>query len=323
MLLTGAGGFVGSHLTAGLVRAGYSVRAVLHYNGRRDRASLVHLPPEIVDQAELVWGDVTDAGQMMQLVAGCDAVLHLAALIGIPYSYAAPSSYMSVNTTGTLNVLEACRSNGVDRLVVTSTSEVYGTAQTELITESHPLVAQSPYAASKIAADKLAEAYCRSFEVPVVTMRPFNAFGPHQSLRAVLPTIITQALAGSETIELGHLWPERDLLFVEDLVRAYLLALETPGIEGETVHVGTGRSVSIGELANLCVERIGSDAAVVSSSGRARPHASEVGRLRCDAAKANRLLGWSPQHTLEQGLDATIDFYRSAIDPSAVGEYVV
>jgi dTDP-glucose 4,6-dehydratase len=245
---------------------------------------------------------------MGDLVDGCETVFHLAALIGIPYSYVAPSSYVATNVSGTLNVLEACRQAKVRRLIVTSTSEVYGTAVYTPIDEKHPLQGQSPYSASKIAADKLAESYFRSFDVPVVTLRPFNTFGPRQSARAVIPTILIQALGGAREIELGNLEAKRDLTFVTDTARAFLLALTAPDIEGKTIHFGRGEAFSICEIAALCLKVTCSQAKIVSSKRRLRPEKSEVGQLVCDSARAQALLGWTPLVPLESGIRLTADY---------------
>ncbi len=260
---------------------------------------------------------------MRDLIAGCDVVVHLAALIGIPYSYVAPASYMQTNVVGTLNVLEACRQAKVRRVIVTSTSEVYGTARYTPIDEIHPLQAQSPYAASKIGADKLAESYFRSFDLPVVTLRPFNTYGPRQSARAIIPTVLTQALAGAEKIQLGNLEPRRDLTYVEDAARAFLLAAEAPGIEGEVIHFGQGEAVSVGELAQRCLDVVGSKAAIVCTAERQRPEKSEVELLLCNPSKARRLLGWAPQVSLDAGLERTAEYLRQHLNEYRSSQYVV
>src|SRR6266851_6156877 len=253
ILITGATGFIGSHLTELLLREGHRVRAIARYNGRGDIGHLSALPPELLDQLDIRFGDVTDTFLMRDLVASCDIVLHLAALIGIPYSYVAPASYVSTNVSGTLNVLEACRQAKVRRVIVTSTSEVYGTAIYSPIDEKHPLQGQSPYSASKIGADKFAESYYRAFSLPVITIRPFNTYGPRQSARAVIPTIVSQALSEPE-IRLGSLAPIRDLNFVKDTVAAFLAIAAADGAIGKTINVGAGKGISIGELAALILE---------------------------------------------------------------------
>jgi NAD dependent epimerase/dehydratase len=310
VLVTGAGGFIGSHLVERLLQSGWQVRALVRYNGRGSWGHLDPLRSSPPENLEVRLGDVTDAGLVRDLVAGCDLVLHLAALIGIPYSYHAPASYVATNLGGTLNVLEACRQARVRRVVVTSTSEVYGTARYTPIDEAHPLQAQSPYAASKIAADKLAESYYCSFDLPVVTLRPFNTFGPRQSARAVIPTVLTQALAGAREVRLGNLDPKRDLTYVDDTVSAFLLAAEASGIEGQVIHFGQGQAVSVGELARMCLHVAGRDAVLTSVAERQRPEKSEVGLLVCNAARARALLGWQPRVTLEEGLRRTAEYLR-------------
>jgi NAD dependent epimerase/dehydratase len=322
-LVTGAGGFIGSHLTEALIRLGWRVRALVRYNSAGSRGHLQHLSPDLQGCVDVRFGDITDPSFVRELVAGCDVVYHLAALIGIPYSYHAPASYVNTNVAGTLNMLEACRHAKVPRLIVTSTSEVYGTARFTPITEDHPLQAQSPYAASKIAGDKLAESYHRAFDLPVVVLRPFNTYGPRQSARAIIPTVLTQAIAGAAEIVVGNMEPRRDLTFVEDTARAFVLAGTAPGIEGEVIHFGHGKALSVGELAQRCLGIVGSSAAVVSTAERQRPEHSEVGLLLCDAAKAKRLLGWAPQVSLEEGLRRTADYLRAHPDRYQTAGYVV
>ena len=322
-LITGAGGFIGSHVVELLLNAGHEVRALAHYNSFGSWGHLEGSPAAAHAKLEVRLGDVTDFSMMRTLVEGCDAVLHLAALIGIPYSYHAPASYVATNVSGTLNVLEACRAASVRRVVITSTSEVYGTARYTPIDEKHPLQGQSPYSASKIAADKLAEAYFCSFDLPVVTLRPFNTFGPRQSARAVIPTVLTQALNGAAEIRLGHLDPKRDLTFVEDTARAFLAAAETPGIEGEVIHFGRGQAVSVGELAQRCLDAVGSKARIISVPERQRPEKSEVGLLLCDASKARRRLGWTPKVSLDEGLRRTADYLRQNLSRYRSDRYAV
>lgn len=304
-LVTGAGGFIGSHVVEALLQKGWEVLALVRYNSQGKWGHLENSPARHSSRLTVSLGDVTDGGQMQRLIEDVDVVLHLAALIGIPYSYHAPASYVQTNVVGTLNILEAARRAGVSRVVVTSTSEVYGTALYSPMDEAHPLQGQSPYSASKIGADKLAEAYFRSFGLPVVTLRPFNTYGPRQSARAIIPTVLSQALSGQEEIRLGNLSPKRDLTFVTDTARAFLLAAETPAIEGETIHFGQGKAISIGELAQKCIEVVGSQARIVSDSKRKRPSRSEVQVLLCNPTKAKHLLGWEPQVTLEEGLRRT------------------
>ena len=324
VLVTGAGGFIGSHLTQQLLDAGHRVVALVHYNGAGSWQHLTNVARQHRDQLDVRLGDVTDAFFVRELVAGCDAVLHLAALIGIPYSYIAPASYVATNIHGTLNILEACKLAKTARVIVTSTSEVYGTARITPMEETHPLQGQSPYSASKIAADKLAEAYFLSFNLPVVTLRPFNTYGPRQSARAVIPTVISQALAGAATITLGSLRPRRDLTFVRDTARAFLLAATTPNIEGETIHFGQGTANSVAEIAKLCLQAVGSQAKIVSDSLRTRPEKSEVELLLCDRSKAERLLGWKPEVSLVEGIARTVEYMRMQPVPSdTIGRYQV
>ncbi|NLX97760.1 MAG: SDR family NAD(P)-dependent oxidoreductase [Rhodopirellula sp.] len=310
-LVTGAGGFIGSHLTEALVRAGAKTRALVHYNSRGDWGQLAAVDTEVRDDVEVILGDIGDRSMVRQAVVGCDLIFHLAALIGIPYSYHAVESYVDTNLRGTLNVLEACRDYGVERLLLTSTSESYGTAQYTPIDEQHPLRAQSPYAATKIAADQLAHSYHAAFGLPVVVLRPFNTFGPRQSTRAVIPTIITQALAG-DYVTLGSLSPVRDFLYVADNARGYLAAAaaRADNVCGEVINLGTGRGVSIGRLVELVGEILGRPLTVVAAQQRRRPEKSEVLQLLCCAEKAHRLIGWQAQVGLEDGLARTIDHIR-------------
>jgi NAD dependent epimerase/dehydratase len=323
VLVTGAGGFIGSHVTELFLREGYDVRALVHYNSRGDFGHLRDASAKMRSRLDVKLGDVADPFLVRDLVADCDVVLHLAALIGIPYSYIAPASYVATNISGTLNVLEACRQAKTRRVVVTSTSEVYGTARYTPIDEQHPLQGQSPYSASKIAADKLAESYFRCFDLPVVNLRPFNTFGPRQSARAVIPTVLTQALNGAAEIELGNLSPKRDLTFVSDTARAFLLAATMKNIEGETIHFGQGSAVSVRELAKLCLKVTGSRAKIVSVEHRVRPEKSEVGLLLCDPTKAKKMLGWSPEVSLEKGLSLTVEYLRRNLENYRSNDYVV
>jgi NAD dependent epimerase/dehydratase len=322
ILITGAGGFIASHVTELLLREDHQVRALARYNGRGDIGHLRHIPQDLRVGLEVRLGDITDPFLVADLVTGCDIVLHLAALIGIPYSYIAPASYLATNAGGTLNVLEACRQAKTPRIVVTSTSEVYGTALYTPIDEKHPLRGQSPYSASKIAGDKLAEAYYRSFDLPVVTLRPFNTYGPRQSARAVIPTVLAQAFRGAKEIKLGNLAPQRDLTFVTDTARAFVLAATASGIEGETIHFGQGSAISVRELAELCLKVANRTATLVSVETRSRPEKSEVGLLVSDSTKAKKLLGWSPEVALVDGLRATAEYVRTHLDYYDAGGYV-
>ena len=321
VLVTGAGGFIASHLVQALLGEGAEVRAYVHYNSRNDRGNLERLPAAELREVEIVSGEIQDPFSVVRAVAGREVVFHLAALIGIPYSYVAPGSYVSTNVTGTLNLLEAARDAQVERIVHTSTSETYGTAQYVPIDEHHPLVGQSPYSASKIGADALAESYHRSFDLPVTTLRPFNTFGPRQSLRAVIPTIIAQALRG-ERVKLGSLDPMRDFTFVVDTARAFIAAAMSDGAVGHTLNAGSGQSISIGRLAELILELSGSDAKLIADADRVRPADSEVLELRADATALRELTGWEPQVGLRDGLVQTIDWMRSAAAERA-HEYTV
>ena len=309
VLVTGAGGFIGSHLAERLVELGARVRALVRYNSRNDWGLLELLPAPIKNEMEVVLGDLTDPHSTTRMVQGQEVIFHLAALIAIPYSYRAPALYVSTNCGGTVNLLEAARQHGVERFVHTSTSETYGTAQYTPIDEAHPLRGQSPYAASKIGADKLAESYHLSFGVPVATIRPFNTYGPRQSARAIIPTIISQGLSG-EVIRLGSLSPVRDLTFVSDTVAGFLKVAESPQAVGEVINVGYGKSVSIGELAEKIVAIVGGQKQIVTEDARVRPEASEVLELLCDHRKAKALLGWQPQVSLEAGLERTVHYIR-------------
>jgi NAD dependent epimerase/dehydratase len=323
MLVTGAGGFIGSHVVEALLREGHSVRALVHYNSRGSWGHLDGLESHSVENLDVRLGDITDPYLVRDLVVGCDIVFHLAALIGIPYSYHAPASYVATNINGTLNVLEACRQAKTRRVIVTSTSEVYGTARYAPIDEAHPLQGQSPYSASKIAADKLAESFFCSFDLPVVILRPFNTYGPRQSARAIIPTVLTQALAGANEIHLGNLEPRRDLTFVEDTAQAFMLAATAPNIEGETIHFGQGKEISIRDLVAKCLSAVDSQAELVSSSDRQRPERSEVGLLLCDAAKARRLLGWEPKISLDEGLRRTAEYLRTHLVQYRTKDYLI
>jgi NAD dependent epimerase/dehydratase len=315
VLVTGAGGFIGSHLCEALVEEGARVRAFVRYNGRGDLGHLESLPGATRAAIEVRAGDVRDSRFVREAVSGCERVFHLAALIGIPYSYEAPDSYVGTNVGGTLNLLEAAREARVARVVHTSTSEVYGTARYTPIDEAHPLQPQSPYSASKIGADCLAESYHRSFGLPVVILRPFNTYGPRQSARAVIPTIASQLLAGRETVELGSLHPVRDLTFVTDTVRAFLLAGARDGVVGQVINVGHGEGISVGDLARLIMRAVGREVPMVTADERVRPEASEVQRLVAGAERAHTLLGWEPRVSLRAGLAATIEYVRAR--PSA------
>ena len=321
VLVTGAGGFIGSHLTERLVALGAQTRALVHYRSDGGWGWLDHSAHK--HEVEVVAGDVGDRDSVAQAMQGREFVFHLAALIAIPYSYHAPMSYVRTNVEGTVNVLQAAREAGVERVVHTSTSEVYGTARYVPIDEEHPLQGQSPYSASKIAADKLAEAFHLSYGLPVATIRPFNTYGPRQSARAVIPTIITQALREPE-VRLGSLDPTRDFSFVPDTVEGFLRIGETPEAVGRVINVGTGREVSIGDLANLILKLVGrTDLPVIQEEARVRPEGSEVDRLCADISRASKDTGWSPLYTLEEGLGRTIEWVRDNLDRYRAGVYAV
>lgn len=321
-LVTGAGGFIGSHLTEALLAAGWKVTALVRYNGRGDYGRLEDIASLPDKNLEVIMGDVTDAFQMRRIVKGADVVFHLAALIGIPYSYVAPASYVNANVMGALNMAQAALDAGVKRFVHVSTSEVYGTAQYVPIDEAHPLHAQSPYAASKISADKIIESYVCAFGLPAVTVRPFNTFGPRQSARAVIPTIIAQALSGSK-IRLGSLNPVRDITFVSDTVAGLLAAAESDRAVGQTLNLGTGTGVSIGQIAEEVFRILGGDYKIVEDKSRVRPEKSEVLRLISDNAKARELIGWAPVVSLRDGLSRTIDWIKSHIGVYRAKEYLI
>lgn len=318
--MTGAGGFIGSHLAEALVKRGALVTAFTHYNGAGRRGWLDH--SHLADDMRIVAGDVGDPQSILAAMSGQELVFHLAALIAIPYSYQAPRSYVRTNIEGTLNVLQAARELGASRVIHTSTSEVYGTAREVPISENHPLQGQSPYSASKIGADKIAEAFHLSFEVPVVTVRPFNTFGPRQSARAVIPTIISQLAAGP-TVRLGALEPTRDLNYVENTVQGFIAAAESEQAVGETINLGSGREISIGDLAHLIAELMGRPIEIETDTQRLRPAGSEVERLLADFEKARRLLGWEPKVSLEGGLEQTIEWVSQNADQFRSGVYAV
>ncbi|WP_442507028.1 SDR family NAD(P)-dependent oxidoreductase [Novipirellula sp. SH528] len=307
VLVTGAGGFIGSHLAEQLVREGANVRAVVHYNSRNDLGNLAFAPADIRSSMEVHAIDIADPFSVREVVEGCDCVFHLAALIAIPYSYVAPAAYLETNIHGTLNVLEAVRTCGTPRLVHTSTSETYGTAQYTPIDEVHPLQGQSPYSASKIAADKLAESYYCSFGLPVSTLRPFNAFGPRQSARAVIPTIISQ-LKRDGKVRLGSLTPVRDFTFVSDTVAAFLAVAGSEATIGQACNAGNGRGITIGELAQMLIDKIAPGAELLTETERIRPEQSEVMALIADSDKLTELTGWKPAVSLNDGLSAVIEF---------------
>jgi NAD dependent epimerase/dehydratase len=313
ILVTGADGFIGSHLTETLVRRGYDVRAFVYYNSMNNWGWLEDSPVELRDSLDVFCGDIRDPHGMRRAMKGCDAVLHLAALIAIPYSYHSPDSYVDTNIKGTLNVLQAARDLGVSKIIHTSTSEVYGSAKRVPIDEDHPLQGQSPYAATKIAADQLALSFYLSFDTPVAIIRPFNTYGPRQSARAIIPTIISQIASGSSSIRLGALHPTRDFNYVSDTVEGFVAALNAERIAGEVINIGSGFEITVGELARLIVEIYGREVTIETDEERMRPEKSEVERLCADNSKAARMLNWKPgyggREGLRRGLEQTIRWF--------------
>lgn len=323
VVVTGADGFIGSHVTQRLIAEGANVRALCVYNSNGSYGWLDDLSPAERDAVDLQLGDIRDAEFVSDLVKGSDVVLHLAALIAIPYSYQAPRSYVETNVVGTLNVLEGVRRHGVGRLVNTSTSEVYGTPKTVPITVDNELRGQSPYSATKIAADKLCEAWASSFETPVMVLRPFNTYGPRQSARAVIPTVLQQMVAGAEKIHLGSLTPRRDFTFVSDTADGFFKAATADiPLQGQVIQLGTGHDVTIGELVEMSAKVTGSTAEIITQDERVRPEASEVMRLLSDPSQALAELGWAPQVSLEDGLRQTAEWIQArGVDASAAAKY--
>lgn len=322
VLVTGAGGFIASHLIEALVKKGARVRAFVRYNSRNDPGLLALLPTELLAKVEIIAGDLRDLPAVQAAIQDVSHVFHLGALIAIPYSYVHPAEVVETNIIGTLNVLLAGRQSNLVRIVHTSTSEVYGTALRVPIDENHPLQGQSPYSASKIGADKLVESFYRSFDLPVVTLRPFNTYGPRQSARAVIPTIITQALT-QNVVLLGNLDARRDLTYVSDTVEGFLKVAEAPGVEGETFNLGTGSEVRIGDLAQEIISMVGRPVKIVIDSSRLRPERSEVQRLLSDNTLARQRLGWQPSVSLRQGLQATITWISEHLDQYRSDKYQI
>lgn len=314
ILVTGADGFIGSHLTEALVRAGHNVRTFVLYNSFGSRGWLDHVSPDVARSVDVFSGDIRDPQGVRQAVKDCDIILHLAALIAIPYSYHSPDTYIDTNVKGTLNIVQAARDSGAARVICTSTSEVYGTAQFVPITEEHPLQPQSPYSASKIGADNIALSFYKSFNAPVTILRPFNTFGPRQSARAIIPTIICQIAAGARTIKLGALHPTRDFSYVDDTVQGFIQAAFAPGLEGEVVHTGSGHEISIGDLAQLIADIMGVEIIIETDQQRLRPEKSEVDRLLADTSRAQKLLKWNPVYAgrdgFRKGLEKTVEWFR-------------
>lgn len=321
VLVTGADGFIGSHLTELLMEKGYDVRAFVYYNSFNNWGWLDTFPKDVLKNIDVFVGDIRDPNGVRKAMEGVEAVFHLAALIAIPFSYHSPDTYVDTNIKGTLNVLQAARNTNIQRVLVTSTSEVYGTAQYVPIDEKHPYQGQSPYSATKIGADRLAESFYRSFDLPVTIVRPFNTFGPRQSARAVIPTIITQLLAGETEIKLGSLTPTRDFNYVKDTANGFHEIFLSDKTIGQEINIATQREISIGEVANELIEQINPRARIVCEEQRLRPEKSEVNRLLGSNEKIKRLTNWYPQYTFEQGIAETIAFLRRNMDKYKVDIY--
>lgn len=313
VLVTGADGFIGSHLVESLLEKGYEVKAFTMYNSFNTWGWLDALPKDKLDQIEMFSGDVRDPNGVREALKGMDGIFHLAALIAIPFSYHSPDSYVDTNIKGTLNVLQAARELGTERIMITSTSEVYGTAQYVPIDEKHPFQGQSPYSATKIGADRLAESFYRSFNLPVSIVRPFNTYGPRQSARAVIPTIITQLLSGKEEIKLGSLTPTRDFNYVKDTAAGFIAIAESDQTIGEEINIATQQEISIGELAGEIINQINPKARIICDEQRLRPEKSEVNRLLGSNEKIKRLTKWAPRYTFEQGIKETIEWIEKNI----------
>ncbi len=314
VLVTGSDGFIGSHLVEELVQRGYEVKAFVLYNSFGTWGWLDSVAADIMEHVEIFMGDIRDPHGVKAAMTGCSAVFHLAALIAIPFSYHSPDAYVDTNIKGTLNVLQAARELNIDRVLVTSTSEVYGTAQYVPIDELHPFQGQSPYSATKIGADRLAESFYRSFDLPVSIVRPFNTFGPRQSARAVIPTIITQLLSGKEEIKLGKLSPTRDFNYVRDTVNGFVEIYKSDKTIGQEINIATGREISIGDMAHELIKQINQNARIVCDEERLRPEKSEVNRLLGSNDKIHKLTDWKQQYTFEEGIAKTIEFFRDNLD---------
>ena len=314
VLVTGADGFIGSHLTESLLEQGYDVKAFTYYNSFNTWGWLDSFSKEKLDEIEIFSGDIRDPNGVREAMRGVDQVFHLAALIAIPFSYHSPDSYVDTNIKGTLNVLQAARDLETERVLVTSTSEVYGTAQYVPIDEKHPFQGQSPYSATKIGADRIAESFYRSFEMPITIVRPFNTYGPRQSARAVIPTIITQLLSGKEEIKLGSLTPTRDFNYVKDTAQGFIEISKSKKTIGEEINIATQNEISIGELAEELIRQINPKAKIICDEQRLRPEKSEVNRLLGSNEKIKRLTSWEPKYTFSEGLAETIEFLRQNLD---------
>ena len=321
VLITGAGGFIGSHLAEECVKQGYQVKVLVHYNSRNSFGWIENSP--FLKEMEIFSGDIRDFDIINASMKDVDGVFHLAALIGIPYSYVSPLAYIRTNIEGTYNILESARTHGIKNILITSTSETYGTAQYVPINEKHPAVGQSPYAATKIAADEIALSYWRSFGLPVKIVRPFNTYGPRQSSRAVIPTIITQILHGKRGIDLGNTTPTRDFTFVADTVQGFLRIYETDSLFGQATNIGMGEEISIANLSKLIASLIGKEIKITSDSGRLRPDTSEVNRLFCDNSKLTSSTNWTPEYNLTTGLKETIIWIQEHLDHYKQDMYIV
>ena len=321
VLVTGADGFIGSHMVEELVRKGYSVRAFSYYNSFNTWGWLDTLAPEILSQIEVVCGDIRDPYGVKKAIEGVDMVFHLAALIAIPFSYHSPDAYVDTNIKGTLNVLQAAKELNVERVLITSTSEVYGTAKYVPIDENHPFQGQSPYSATKIGADRLAESFYRSFDLPVSIVRPFNTFGPRQSARAVIPTIITQLLGGRQQIKLGLLSPTRDFNYVKDTVSAYIAIAESDRTIGKEINIATGKEISIGDMAKVIIAQLNPKAEIICEEERLRPENSDVNRLLGSNQKLKELTEWKQKYSFEDGIQETIKWFEQNLDKYKIDIY--
>lgn len=321
VLVTGADGFIGSHLVECLLEQGYEVKAFTYYNSFNTWGWLDSFPKEKLDQIEIFSGDIRDPNGVYEAMKGVEQVFHLAALIAIPFSYHSPDSYVDTNIKGTLNILQAARKLDTSRVLVTSTSEVYGTAQYVPIDEKHPFQGQSPYSATKIGADRLAESFYRSFNMPISIVRPFNTYGPRQSARAVIPTIITQLLAGKEEIKLGSLTPTRDFNYVKDTASGFIEISKSAKTIGEEINIATQQEISIGDLANEIINQINPDAKIICEEERLRPEKSEVNRLLGSNAKIKELTNWTPSYTFKQGIQETIQWIKKNMDAYKIDIY--
>ena len=323
VLVTGADGFIGSHLTEALLEKGYQVKAFTYYNSFNSWGWLDSLPKERLNEIEIFSGDIRDPNGVREAMRGVEGVFHLAALIAIPFSYHSPDSYVDTNIKGTLNVLQAARELGTERIMITSTSEVYGTAQYVPIDEKHPFQGQSPYSATKIGADRLAESFYRSFNLPISIVRPFNTYGPRQSARAVIPTIITQLLSGKEEIKLGSLSPTRDFNYVKDTVAGFIAIAESDKTIGEEINIASQKEISIGELATEIINQINPSAQIVCEEQRLRPEKSEVNRLLGNNKKLKQLTNWEPHYSLQQGIEETIVWLKDNVERYKTDIYVI